>query len=619
LRLLGGNAVWLCVAGALAAAAAALGVATPSLLSRLCDAYAESDDVLWPLVQLGAVMLGRFLLQYAGSLLLLSTVEGAATALRAELFQCLIEEDVAFFDATHSAQLVSLLTSDVKELRDALRTLVSDGVTALASAVGGVASLFSASAKLSLALAAVLPAALVAANGYGARLRKLSAASQAAQAETAAAASESLSNIRTVKAFTGEAQERQRYAAALGASAAASGRISTEVGLFHGLMGLGMSALAGGVFMYGGSLVAAGELGRPELLTFLMQTAGLTRALEGLSVQGTRALQAKGPLDRVAAVLDAGAAARARRAAAPRARWEPLRGEIALEGVSFAYPGRPDSPVLRGVDIRLPAGAVVALAGPSGSGKSTVAALVLGYYQLPDGSPPPAAAPSADGAAAAAAAAPRSPPAAACSAGLVTVDGRPLQYVDMAWYRGRVGYVPQDAAIFSHLSVRDNIAYGAPGATDAQVRAAAEAAHAWDFIAALPAGMNTPVGERGAALSGGMRQRLALARALVRDPRVLVLDEYSSALDAETEAAVQDALAHACRGRTVLVIAHRLSTIAAADRIYVMDAGRVVESGSHQELVQAGGVYAGLVARQQQQLAAGGTASSGGPEPAAAA
>jgi ABC-type multidrug transport system fused ATPase/permease subunit len=476
LQLLGKEAGWLVVAGGLAIAAAALGLQLPPLLSELWQSYSDAGEVLLPLLKVAAVVAGQFILKYASNLLMSANVEVAAARLREALFAAMMEEDVAFFDSVHSAQLVNLLSVDVKELRDTLRSLLTEGLSYVATAAGGVASLFASSSKLSAALTSVVPFGLLVAHAYAARLRKLSRASQEAQAQTASIAAEALANIRTVKCFTAEELERRRYHDALATSSAASLRISSEIGLFHGLMGLGLSALAGGVFLYGGHLVSAGEMAQPQLLAFIMQTQGLTRSLEGLSIQHTRLLQAKGSFDRINAVLDAANERRARYRARHCARWEGFRGDLKLSGVTFAYPTRPTAVILKDVSIDIPAGKVVALAGPSGSGKSTVAALLLGYYQLPElqgdhGSSPASALGNGASASAAAAkhvaaAAPGGaggssagadhahasadatasafvapPQASRASRGLVTVDARPLPYVDMQWYREHVAFV----------------------------------------------------------------------------------------------------------------------------------------------------------------------------------
>jgi ATP-binding cassette subfamily B protein len=246
-----------------------------------------------------------------------------------------------------------------------------------------------------------------------------------------------------------------------------------------------------------------------------------------------------------------------------------VRGEVALEGVHFAYPTRPDAPVLRGLDLRIPAGRTVALVGPSGSGKTTVAALVQRFYEVTPGQ------------------------------GRVTVDGRDVRDADIHWLRQHMAVVPQQPALFA-ASVAENLRYANPEASDAQLEAAARQA-ACDFLFdpdVMPHGLRTHIGEAGVSLSGGQRQRLAIARALLRDPAVLILDEATSALDAASEAQVQRAIRAAAKGRTTIVIAHRLSTVRAADTIACLDAGHVAEVGTHEQLLRANGLYAQLVKHQ---------------------
>jgi len=568
--VLGSDAVWLAVAGGVALVGVALGVAAPGALTRLWDAYTSAGPLTGPALQVAAVFVGRFLLQWLSSSLLVSASESGAGKVREHLLAHLLEQDMAYFDGHDTAGLVALLTDDVKELRDAVRAVVGEGLVGVAHCVGTVVSLAATSPPLTAALAAALPIMLAIGNGYGARLRDLSRRNQELQGVTAAVASESLGHIRTVRAFTGEAEEVRKFGAAHAASSAASARLGNEITAFRGLVTGGLTALGGVVLALGGRLVAAGSLTTSALAAFLAQTFSLERSLEELSVVGSRLLRASGTASRVTAAL----------AETPvvnvtgGVRWPRLVGDLRLDGVSFAYPTRPAATVLRDVSLALPAGRVTAICGPSGGGKSTIAALLLGFY-----------APTAGGSGGG-------------GGGRVLVDGRPLNTVDLAWYRGQVAYVPQDAAMFNG-TIRDNILYGNHGANAGEVEAAARAAHAWDFIQGLPAGLDTRVGERGVALSGGQRQRVALARALLRNPRILILDEYSSALDAEAEAVVQTALAEKFQDRTVLIIAHRLSTIAAADRIYVVGKGTVLEAGDHDSLLAAGGVYAKLVQRQR--------------------
>lgn len=307
-------------------------------------------------------------------------------------------------------------------------------------------------------------------------------------------------------------------------------------------------------------MLASGEISDGNLLTFLMltlSTAFSIGALAGLYQDFAKAIGASERvfelMDRTASMADDGRTL------------DVVRGHVRLASVDFTYPSRPDAPVLHAVDLSLEPGSVVALVGPSGSGKSTVAALLSRFYD-PDG-------------------------------GTVLLDDVPYATLDADWLRGRVGVVSQEPVLFA-TTIAENIRYGRPDASMDEVRAASRAANAESFILDFPDGFETSVGERGVRLSGGQKQRVAIARALLKDPRILVLDEATSALDTESEHLVQEALDRLMEGRTTLVIAHRLSTIQGADRVVVMDQGRVVEEGSHDQLLEAGGLYRRLVERQ---------------------
>ncbi|RYE99336.1 MAG: ABC transporter ATP-binding protein [Methanobacteriota archaeon] len=481
--ILGTDVLWLAAAAGLMVAATAIGLATPNALGALWDTFsAGTDDPFSAAFKLVSCVVGRYVLNWLSGTLLTSASESAANRIRLALFDKLLHQDMQDFDAHDTADLVALLTDDVKELRDVTRAVLGEGVASLTHAVGGIMSLFYTSAPLTISLASILPAMMFVGNMYGAHLRSLSRANQEAQARTYAAVAESLGNIRTVRAFTGEEQELAKYHTLLAESSASSARLGRAITLFHAVVGLGVSSMAGGVLWYGSRLVEQERLTRGELASFLMQAVNLERSLESSSSLFSRAARAHGALSRVREVLS-------RKVVINRHggdRWPQLHGNIKFEGVHFAYPGRPNAPVLSNVDLTLKAGTVTAVCGPSGSGKSTLAALLMGYYV-----------PNTFGADTSA---PRGDP---VTAGQVTVDGRPLTRVDLHWLRQHVAYVPQDAAMFN-ASIRDNILYGNGQATEAEVEEAARAAHAWEFISKLPAGLSTRVGERGVSLSGGM-------------------------------------------------------------------------------------------------------------------
>ncbi|MEI8256703.1 MAG: ATP-binding cassette domain-containing protein, partial [Deltaproteobacteria bacterium] len=393
------------------------------------------------------------------------------------------------------------------------------------------------------------------------RVRKLSRDVQDALADASQVAEESIAGIRTVRSFAAEAIERARYGRSVDASYSIARHRVISTGTFMGFATFLGYAAAAMVLWYGGRLVVAGRLTVGGLTSFLVYTIMVAFSLGSLSELWSDVMKAAGAAERVFALLDQPPTM----SAGGAVRVEQIEGAIAFEQVVFAYPTRPDAPVLHGLDVTITAGEVVALVGPSGAGKSTIASLLSRLYD-PD-------------------------------AGRITLDGRDLRDYDPDWLRRRVGVVSQEPILFSS-TIRENIRYGRPDATDAEIEDAARAANAHDFVTRFPRGYDTPVGERGVQLSGGQKQRVAIARAVLKNPRILVLDEATSALDAESEHLVQEALDRLMTGRTTLVIAHRLSTVVGADRVLVLDGGRLVQSGSHRGLMGEDGLYRRLVERQ---------------------
>jgi ABC-type multidrug transport system fused ATPase/permease subunit len=369
-----------------------------------------------------------------------------------------------------------------------------------------------------------------------------------------------------VRAFNAESAETARYESATGSAYdAARKRAFAGAGFMGGAAAGGYVAMAV-VLGYGGTLVAKGALTPGALTAFLVYTLLIAMSLGALAELWAEAMKGLGAADRVFALMDRVPAMPISGGAVPaRANGAACEGRLAFENVRFSYPTRPEAEVLSGVDLAVAPGEVVALVGASGAGKSTVAALIGRLYDP--------------------------------THGRIALDGRDLRELDPAWLRAQIGVVPQEPVLFS-ASIEENVKYGRPGASHEDVVAACRAAHADAFVRAFPDGYATKVGERGQQLSGGQRQRIAIARAVLKDPRILLLDEATSALDAESEALVQDALEKLMRGRTALVIAHRLSTVARADRVVVLEGGRVVESGAHAALMERAGIYRRLVERQ---------------------
>jgi ATP-binding cassette subfamily B protein len=486
--------------------------------------------------------------------------ERIVARIKKDLYASLLRQEIAFFDERRTGELQSRLASDTTVLQNALSVNVSMMLRNAVTIVGGLGLLFYTSPSLTALMMLVVPPIAFGAVFYGRRLRALSREVQDAVAKSADVAEESIGGIRTVRAFAAEAVEVLRYGRAVDSSYALASRRIRLGGIFMafvGFLGFGAASL---VLWIGGRQVVAGELGVGSLTSFLVYTLLVGVSLGALTDLYADFTKAAGAAERLFELLD-----RVPALAAGGEQPSSTAGAIAFEGVGFRYPARPDVAVLRGIDLVIAPGEVVALVGPSGAGKSTIAALLTRLYDPTEGR--------------------------------ITLDGTPLTQLDAEWLRRHVGVVSQEPILFS-TSIEENVRYGRSTATHDEVIAACRAANAHEFVSKFPEGYATNVGERGVQLSGGQKQRIAIARAILKDPRILVLDEATSALDAESEHLVKEALDRLAEGRTVLVIAHRLSTVRDADRVVVLDGGKVAESGKHDELVQKDGLYKRLVERQ---------------------
>jgi len=487
--------------------------------------------------------------------------ERVVAQLRGDLFQSIIGQDVAFFDTSRTGELTNRLASDTTVLQNTVTVNVSMGLRFTIGAIGAVLLLLYMSPKLAGLAMAVVPVVALAAAGYGRIIRRLSKEVQDALAASTEIAEETFSGLRTVRAFARESVEEKRYRDAVDLSYVLAAKRALANGAFAGVAGFaGYTALAL-VVWYGGHMVTDGTMSMGELTAFLIYTMMLAVSLGALSGLYGDFMRAAGASARVFELIDQTATLED----SGGEKLVEVRGAVRLDAVSFTYPSRPDIPVLTGISLSIDPGEVVALVGPSGSGKSTVAALLARFYD-PD-------------------------------AGTISLDGHDLRTLDPQHLRRHIGVVAQEPVLFA-TSIRENIAYGCANAGIEEVRAAARAANAETFIDDFPEGFDTTVGERGIRLSGGQKQRIAIARALLKDPRILVLDEATSALDSESEHLVQEALDRLMAGRTTLVIAHRLSTVRDATTVAVLDEGRVIESGSHDQLIARNGLYRKLVERQ---------------------
>lgn len=483
-------------------------------------------------------------------------------SLRVNLYSALIRQEIGFFDQRRTGELTNRLASDTTVLQNAVTVNLSMALRFALQVLGAIAILLWTSWKLTLIMLAVVPLVAAGAGIYGRKLRQVSKDVQDALAVSSEVAEETLSGVRTVRAFAREEAEVSRYRDAVDESFRLA-RYRAKLGAIFtgGISFAGYGAIAA-VLWYGGVMLSEGELSFGELTSFLLYTFTVAFSIGTLSGLWADFARAAGASERVFELID-----RQPEVSAEGKRLETVRGELELDAVHFAYPTRPETPVLQGLSLSLQPGRVVALVGPSGGGKSTVAALLCRLYDPQQG--------------------------------MLRLDGHPYEALDASWLRQQVGVVSQEPILFA-TSITDNIRYGRLAATDAEVQAAAIAANAHEFVSAFPESYQTLVGERGVRLSGGQKQRIAIARALLKDPAILVLDEATSALDAESEHLVQEALERLMRGRTTLVIAHRLSTVKDADRVVVLDKGQVAEAGTHEALVAQKGLYRRLVERQFQ-------------------
>jgi ATP-binding cassette subfamily B protein len=556
------------IAGALTALLVAAGsvLALGQGLRHVIDAGFGSGDprllnaALAGVVALSVILAGA---TWARFYLMMSVGERVIADLRKAVYAHVLTLSPAFFDSARTGEIISRLTNDSEQLRQVIGFGFSMFLRNGLMMLGALALLFATSPKLAALIVLGVPATLVPILLMGRRVRRLSRVNQDRVADVSAHIDESLHEIRTLQAYRHEDRARDRFAGATEAAYAAGvQRIRVKAWLISLVMLIGFCAV-GVILWIGGHDVIAGRMTAGELAAFVFYAAIVASGAGVVSEVWSEIQRAAGATERLMELLDTRPALEV---AQPAIALPPrVRGTLRFDDVTFRYPSRPDTAALGPVSFSVSAGERVALVGASGAGKSTVFALILRFYDP--------------------------------QAGRILLDGADIRHCDPLELRRAVALVPQDPVIFA-ASVAENVRFGRSEATDAEVREACAAAHALEFIERLPQGFDTDLGERGVKLSGGQRQRISIARALLADRPVLLLDEATSSLDADSERQVAAALERLARGRTTLVIAHRLATVRNADRIIVMDRGRIHATGTHAELLRADGLYAHLARLQ---------------------
>jgi len=561
---------------------ASCGLAFPLLAGTMIDAALHPSGAHLPV--LGTLSLGQVALILVATVSLQALAsfnsalafnrvgQSALADLRRECYQRLINLPMAFFGQRRVGELTSRVSTDIAQIEGALIDALPSLCRQSVFLTGGITLIAITSGKLTIVILGTLPVLIAAAVFFGRRLRRFSRETQDQLAATNTIVEETLQAIASVKAFANEGFELQRYDVAnrrvLAAALGAARWRAVFVAFF-------IMALFGGIVIvlwFGAGLLQRGEITPGELTRFVLYTTFVAGAMGQAAELFSQVQKTVGATQRVRELLREPVEDEHRAVPAASASSLPgrLRGEVAFVGVNFRYPARPEVPVLRDLSLTARPGERVALVGPSGAGKSTLTALLLRFYS-PD-------------------------------SGELLIDGRNARDYPLPWLRSQMAIVPQDVLLFGG-TIAENIVYGRPGANEAAIHEAARLANADEFIRGFPEGYATLVGDRGVKLSGGQRQRIAIARAILKNPAILILDEATSSLDSESERLVQSALDHLMQGRTTFIIAHRLATIRGADKIAVIEAGRVAELGTHDELsARPDGLYRHLSSLQFGQV-----------------
>ncbi|MBN3521370.1 ATP-binding cassette domain-containing protein [Algoriphagus lutimaris] len=536
----------------------------PFVAGKLIDAAQGTEWIVSDINSIALILVGILAVQSIFSFfrvwLFALVSERSMRDIRLALYSRMVRLPMKFFDTRRTGELISRITSDVSLLQDTFSVTLAEFFRQIITLVAGVAFLLINTPKLTLFMLGTFPVLVLIAMVFGKFIRKLSKKTQDELAAANVIVEETLQSISTVKSFVGEVYESARYGKGLNSVVGVALRQAKYRGAFISFI---IFALFGGivaVMWYGASLVGSGDMSVGELVSFVLYTTFIGGSIAGLGDIYGQVQKAIGSSERVLEILEEEA--------------EKVGGDVALnfqgkihfQNVQFHYPTRPEVEVLKSLSFHVNPGEKVALAGHSGAGKSTIIQLLLRFYDI--------------------------------QSGQILVDDKNITNWDLQALRSKVGMVPQEVLLFGG-SIRENISYAKPNASEAEIIEAAKKANAWQFISQFPEGLDTLVGERGVKLSGGQRQRVAIARAILKDPSILILDEATSSLDAESESLVQEALDELMKGRTTIIIAHRLATIRKVDRIYVLKDGEIIEEGNHQDLITKDeGFYANLVRLQ---------------------
>ncbi|SFO33775.1 ABC transporter, permease/ATP-binding protein [Algoriphagus ornithinivorans] len=536
----------------------------PFVAGKLIDTAQGEDWIVSDINTIALMLVGILAVQSIFSFfrvwLFALVSERSMRDIRQSLYNRLLRLPMTFFDKRRTGELISRITSDVSLLQDTFSVTLAELFRQVVTLIAGIAFLFFTTPKLTFFMLGTFPILVLVAMVFGRFIRGLSKKTQDELAAANVIVEETLQSISTVKSFVGEAYESSRYSKGLNRVVHVALKTAKFRGAFISFI---IFALFGGivaVMWYGASLVASGEMSIGELVSFVLYTTFIGGSIAGLGDIYSQIQKAIGSSERVLEILDE------KVEESSEFQVDKLEGKIEFEQVVFSYPTRPELQVLKDLSFYVNPGEKIALAGHSGAGKSTIIQLLLKFYDVHQGE--------------------------------IKIDGQNLNRWNLEQLRSHIGMVPQEVLLFGG-SIRENIAYAKPNASEEEIIMAAKKANAWQFISQFPEGLDTLVGERGVKLSGGQRQRVAIARAILKDPSILILDEATSSLDAESEHLVQEALDELMKGRTTIIIAHRLATIRKVDRIYVLSEGKIVEQGNHLQLLeQEDGFYANLVRLQ---------------------